>query len=225
MTDELAFWENSEYLSLKIVFDKVHNILENELIHRKEHPELSKKFFEEIAPITFLAQHLNATKIQFTNDKREHKSFDAMIQYSDGTEQQIECTCAIDGAEDALIDEYLDKYHIVSLNMPIEFEGTKKTRILHEQPEQFVFKNVIETWNRINKLIQKSISKKTSTPKTDYKDAILLVVVDTSGTSVSRLNKYLTKYYSENSINKDPFKEIFLISRNPQNYFDLFIKL
>ena len=148
-----------------------------------------------------------------------------MIQYSDGTEQKIECTCAIDGAEDALIDEYLDKYHIVSLNMPIEFEGTKKTRILHEQPEQFVFKNVIERLNRINKLIQKSISNKTSTPKTDYKDAILLVVVDTSGTSVSRLNKYLTKYYSENSINKDPFKEIFLISRNPQNYFDLFIKL
>ena len=55
--------------------------------------------------------------------------------------------------------------------------------------------------------------------------AILLVVVDTSGGSITRLNDFLSNHYSKNKINKFPFNRIFLIPRNPPNYKDLFIEL
>ncbi len=223
--DTLAFWENGATFELTDALSKVLFILNNQLLDRKNHPELAKKFFEEIAPVTFLAEQLGAVDILYTNDKITHNSFDAIISYSNGIKQKIECTCAIDGAQDALLDEYLDEFHIVSLNLPIKFEGTKRHRILYKQPEQMFFKPVEEGWNKICQLINEVINKKVSLNKTDYKNAILLVIVDTLGTHVSKLNQFLIEYYTKNTIKKGPFKEIFLIPRNPPDYKNLFIKL
>ena len=223
--DTLAFWENGATFELTDALSKVLFILNNQLLDKKNHPELAKKFFEEIAPVTFLAEQLGAVDILYTNDKITHNSFDAIISCSNGIKQKIECTCAIDGAQDALLDEYLDEFHIVSLNLPIKFEGTKRHRILYKQPEQMFFKPVEEGWNKICQLINEVINKKVSLNKTDYKNAILLVIVDTLGTHVSKLKQFLIEYYTKNTIKKGPFKEIFLIPRNPPDYKNLFIKL
>ena len=88
-----------------------------------------------------------------------------------------------------------------------------------------MFKPVEERFNKIISLINNAIEKKISKSKDDYADAILLVIVDTSGASIARLKEFLSNHYSKNKINKSPFDRIFLIPRNPPNYTDLFIEL
>ena len=221
----LTFWETTDFIPVNSAAKLVSDILESQLIHRKKNAECAKKFFEEIAPITHLANHLKCTLIRFTNDAIEHNSFDAIIKYDDGNEQKVECTCAINGFEDALIDEYLDKYHEVSLNQEITYEGAKQNRKLYKQPARVTFRPVGERFNKIISLINDAVKKKISKSKDDYVGAILLIVVDTSGTSITRLNDFLSNHYSKNKINKFPFNRIFLIPRNPPNYKDLFIEL
>ena len=221
----LTFWETTDFIPTNSATKSLSDILEAQLIHRKRNAEYAKKFFEEIAPITFLANYLNCSSIRFTNDVTEHNSFDAIIKYNDTNEQKVECTCAINGFEDALIDEYLDKYHEVSLNQEITYEGTKQNRTLHKQPARVTFRPVEERFNKIISLINDAVKKKISKSKDDYVGAILLIVVDSSGTSITRLKDFLSNYYSKNKINKSPFDRIFLIPRNPPNYKDLFIEL
>lgn len=222
---DLTFWETTDFIPVNSAAKLVSDILESQLIHRKKNAEYAKKFFEEIAPITHLANHLKCTSIRFTNDAIEHHSFDAIIKYNDTNEKKVECTCAINGFEDALIDEYLDKYHEVSLNQEITYEGTKQNRKLHKQPARVMFKPTEERYNKIISLINNAVKKKILKSKDDYVGAILLVVVDTSGGSITRLNDFLSNHYSKNKINKFPFNRIFLIPRNPPNYKDLFIEL
>lgn len=223
--NDLEFWNIRDFISADKAAILVSDILKNELIHRKKNAEYAKKFFEEIVPITYLGKYLNCLSIYFTNDKVEHNSFDAIIKYKNMAEQKVECSCAIDGFRDALIDEYLDKYHEVSLNQKIIYEGTKQNRRLHKQPERYLFKPVEDRFNEIISLIDKAIKEKILKNKDDYIGAILLVVIDTSGTLTARLNEFLIDHYSKNKIDKNPFERIFLIPRNPPDSKDLFIEL
>ena len=68
---DLTFWETTDFIPVNSAAKLVSDILESQLIHRKKNAEYAKKFFEEIAPITHLANHLKCTSIRFTNDAIE----------------------------------------------------------------------------------------------------------------------------------------------------------
>ena len=85
-------------------------------------------FFHEICPILSIAEHVDSgdTRMVFTGADAQ---FDGLLHLKPGGQQKVEMTSAIDGQNDALQMELLDKQGYARAFVPIHASGTKKTRI------------------------------------------------------------------------------------------------
>lgn len=223
MNTDIFFWEKLSGVDLNTCQQGVEFILNKRLLSRKDNPNKSKKFFDEVAPITFLATFLSAKSIRFTDDNKENLSYDALINFYDGKKsQKVECTKSIDGYTDALMMEHLDKYHFVSTNQSVIYTGTKRKRKIQKQSEMFCFTSAEDRYNEIYKRILSAIEKKKLKNKEDYVDSILLVVVDTTGGRIEKLKEYIIDKLKKQQISKYPFSRVFLICSNPPEYSSFF---
>lgn len=223
MDDNIFFWEKLSGVDLNTCQQGVEFILNKRLLSRKDNPNKSKKFFDEVAPITFLATFLSAKSIRFTNDNNENLSYDAILNFCDRKKQQkVECTKACNDYKEAIMMEHLDKYGFASINQPVNYTGTKRKRKIQKQSEMFCFTSAEDRYNEIYKRILSAIEKKKLKNKEDYVDSILLVVVDTTGGRIEKLKENIIDKLKKQQISKSPFSRVFLICSNPPEYSSFF---
>ena len=204
----IYFWETKKAHSLSYFRKKMNFIIDNHI--KIVPPKKHNTFFEEICPTIALAEKLNAKSVFFPND---NGPYDAKIRFSDKTpEQIIECTCITNGYYEAKQMEYLHEHHRVSLTALPETLNCKKIKDLLLSPEE---------------LIKNAISRKEEKAKknSDYKGAILLLVLSSNfiygRNRRENLIKILKSFHYEGEI----FKAVYLISENPLNTDEIFYKM
>ena len=109
--------------SVRIIVDKATN-------GRAFKPgsRLHSKFFYEIRPILAISKYVQAKKIQFT---LLNAQVDGFI-LTRNRWKAVEMTSAIDHRNEALQDEYMEKFGECPLTTEIEAKGTKRKRIIKE---------------------------------------------------------------------------------------------
>ena len=190
-------------------------------MHRKTQ---IKKFYEEIAPLKYLANFLNVESIRFTNDLKENLSYDAIFTFKDRSSQKVEVTCAIDDKQLPLKKEHFRNYGYVSASVDVRFNKVKNKKEITQQ-HRFMTGKGEDKREKILSLIRKSFEHKENLNRESYKNAILLIVVDTDGTNIIKLKQFLKENIHDVLKTKGTFDRIFLISRNPLKYDDLFMEI
>ncbi|MFA4902959.1 MAG: hypothetical protein WC600_09450 [Desulfobaccales bacterium] len=141
--------------------------------------ELTKKFLEEILPLSLLANILYADRCDIICiPNLGNDNFDAIIRNnscSPPIEQKIEFTLAIDGKDDHLRTKYLVEHGHVCLTGPLKSRGNEKTG-----HKIFVGNEVANHFELLQKnfaLIKQCAGQKCK-PKNYGKNHILVIVID-----------------------------------------------
>jgi len=141
--------------------------------------ELTKKFLEEILPLSLLANILYAGRCDIICiPNLGNDNFDAIIRNnscSPPIELKIEFTLAIDGQDDHLRMKHLVEHGHVSLTGPLTYTGTEKTG------HKIVVENEAVSHHDlrgINFALIKSRAEQKCKPKNYGKNHVLVITID-----------------------------------------------
>lgn len=181
------------------------------------------RFFYEICPATSVAAFLGSHVKELTFTGGNQEQFDAIFLLETGlVPQKVEICAAIDGHNNALQRELLDKQGHAPGIQKIEATGTKKNRRFGENKLRAVA--VSETTAEALRLIDGAISKKRDGAKRNpnYPGAWLVVVFDDmflpERYREKRFSDVLNKLIDETTI--DPFSRCFCVGVSRKVYLD-----
>ncbi len=145
------------------------------------HDRFHNLFFYEVSPLVSIARYVSAdiSGLEFTG---ERSRFDGLIRFNNEKEsQKIELTAAIDGRNDALQMELLERQGHAPAFRKIQATGNKRNREFPAEANQSVARRAID-YDRFTllPLLQSALEKKIQKARAnhDYCDAWLGIVFD-----------------------------------------------
>ena len=168
---------------------------------------IAQELVDEFAPLCIYAQEYhgnsnNLMKYRYETDQ----SFDGEI-LNDKKEvlEQLEITCAVDGYNERLRMERLNKEGIANAFGEVKYTGRKENRVFLEEGIKLVSKNQLE--NHYKELVEAAYrSKKNKTGK--YNGMILLIAIEDFLVKECNMDNIVEGL----SLAKDRFSSIFLVN-------------
>jgi hypothetical protein len=178
-----------------------------------------KRFFHEICPLVTIASYIGDEAIGVVVSPRSNR-YDGLIVLSDGRHQIVELTAAVDGHNDSLIKELLEKRGSAPVYQKIEHTGVRQQRSfgLNNSEAICMVKRDNELLHRMQKRLQKK--KQIATTNHLYIGAWLGIVFDEwpPNNDRERWDYLSTRLIEGNSYH--PFERLFCIGMHRSYLFD-----
>jgi hypothetical protein len=227
MQNELEDIKKSLYEKKEFSIHEAKNIVEK-VFEKKlvidPNDRFHNYFFHEIRPLVIIAEHVGdeETHITFTGNNDD---IDGNIRFGDtGEIQAVELTAAIDGHQESLRMEHLEKYGRAPSLGDIPYSGNKNNRVIKEFQPKLVRSQDYDH-NTLVPLVKTAIQKKIKKSKTNkkYHKSWLGVVFDDymhPADKNDRLDPIFKNILENNPSLFETFYRIFIIGINREYIFD-----